>query len=182
MGQNDRRQKRFQRSQDRRLYLSEEDVQIRLHVSGLLEGRGVCPVSCEPLVLVRVDCCFFLLELVVQVLGRAILAIAMICAGCARQPGAPVSATSSGDAQATEGSLVLLKRYSLRGQVVRMDTKHSVVTVRHEAIQGWMDAMTMDFPVKDDAAFRALHSGDRITATLFVSNKMFWIGEVHREF
>jgi Cu/Ag efflux protein CusF len=42
-----------------------------------------------------------------------------------------------------------------------------------------MEAMTMDYPVKDQVEFDALHAGDRITATVFVQGLNFWIGEIH---
>jgi Cu/Ag efflux protein CusF len=72
--------------------------------------------------------------------------------------------------------------HPLRGQVVRVNAREQVVTIRHEKIDGWMDAMTMEFPVTDEPVFQALHAGDRVTATVRVGKQSFWIQEIHREF
>ena len=73
-----------------------------------------------------------------------------------------------------------LKRYQLRGQVVRLDPEGRVALIKHQKIEGWMEAMTMEFPVKDRREFQALHVGDLITATVFVRDLDYWIGEIHR--
>ena len=73
-----------------------------------------------------------------------------------------------------------LKRYQLRGQVVRLDPQGRVALIKHQKIEGWMEAMTMEFPVKDRQEFQALHVGDLITATVFVRDLDYWIGEIHR--
>jgi Cu/Ag efflux protein CusF len=54
--------------------------------------------------------------------------------------------------------------------------------IRHEKIDGWMEAMTMEFLVTDEKGFESLHSGDRVTATVMVGKQKFWISEIHREF
>ncbi len=48
-----------------------------------------------------------------------------------------------------------------------------------QKIEGWMDAMTMDYPVKDQAGFDTLHVGDHITATVYVQDLNYWLGEIH---
>lgn len=49
------------------------------------------------------------------------------------------------------------------------DPAHGIVVVAHEAIPGYMDAMTMSFPLKDPGIASELHPGDTITADLLVS-------------
>lgn len=83
----------------------------------------------------------------------------------------------------TEGA----KQFALRGQIVRLENGGKVVVIRHQKIDGWMDAMTMGFPVRDSREVSALHAGDQVTATVFVREKdhgssEFWIGEIHRVF
>lgn len=58
------------------------------------------------------------------------------------------------------------KRYELKGKVVEVDAAGKRVKVEHEKIEGFMDAMTMWFPVKDDANFGKLQVGHQITATM----------------
>jgi len=74
-----------------------------------------------------------------------------------------------------------INRYQLRGQVVQLDPQGRVALIKHHKIEGWMEAMTMEFPVKDRREFQALHVGDSITATVFVRDLDYWIGEIHRE-
>jgi protein SCO1 len=83
----------------------------------------------------------------------------------------------------TEGAL----RFALRGQVVRLEEGGKTVVIRHQKIEGWMDAMTMEFPLRDPREAQSLHAGDQVTATVFVREKDhntsdYWIGEVHRVF
>ncbi len=58
------------------------------------------------------------------------------------------------------------KRYELKGKVVKVDLAGKRVEVDHEKIEGFMDAMTMPFAVKDDTNLAKLQVGDQITATL----------------
>ncbi len=72
-------------------------------------------------------------------------------------------------------------RYSLRGEIVKIDPAAHTATIKHEKIDGWMEAMTMEFPVKDPKEFAALRAGQHITATVFVSDAgVYWIGGIHQ--
>ena len=61
------------------------------------------------------------------------------------------------------------KIYKLRGKVVRTDSAKSEVTLNHEAIPGFMEAMTMPYKLKDPTILSELHPGDAITADVLVS-------------
>jgi protein SCO1/2 len=61
------------------------------------------------------------------------------------------------------------KVYKLRGKVVATDAAKGEVTVDHEAIPGFMDAMTMPYKLKDASILGELHPGDLITADVLVS-------------
>jgi protein SCO1/2 len=58
------------------------------------------------------------------------------------------------------------RRYELKGRVESIDLANQRVTIAHEDIKGYMEAMTMGFAVKDEKVLRELKSGDRVTATL----------------
>lgn len=58
------------------------------------------------------------------------------------------------------------KTFPLRGKVISTDATH--VTLAHEAIPGFMEAMTMPYKLKDPSVVSELHPGDTITATLHV--------------
>jgi protein SCO1/2 len=63
----------------------------------------------------------------------------------------------------------LYKVYKLRGKVVSTNALTGEVTLDHEAIPGFMDAMTMPYKLMDPGILSELHSGDVITADLKVS-------------
>ena len=68
-----------------------------------------------------------------------------------------------------------LVTFPLRGEVVGIDTVSSTVTVAHEAIPNYMNAMVMPFKVKSKTLLRPLAVGDSITATLAVSRTESWL-------
>ncbi len=59
--------------------------------------------------------------------------------------------------------------YHLRGKVISTDSSHGIVVLDHEAIPGFMDAMTMPYQLKDPSIISELHPGDVITADVLVS-------------
>jgi protein SCO1/2 len=61
------------------------------------------------------------------------------------------------------------KVYHLRGKVVSTDAAKGEVTLNHESIPGFMEAMTMPYKLKDASILGELHPGDVITADLLVS-------------
>ncbi len=58
--------------------------------------------------------------------------------------------------------------YHLRGKVVSTDAAHGIVVLNHEAIPGFMEAMTMPYQLKDSSIVSELHPGDIITADVLV--------------
>jgi protein SCO1/2 len=61
------------------------------------------------------------------------------------------------------------KVYHLRGKVVGTNAVTGEVTLDHDAIPGFMEAMTMPYKLKDPSILSELHPGDVITADLLVS-------------
>lgn len=68
------------------------------------------------------------------------------------------------------------ERYALKGTVVSVDLDAKRVVIKHDAIEGYMDAMTMPFRVGDERMLPALEPGRLVTADLVVSS-----GESHLE-
>jgi protein SCO1/2 len=93
-----------------------------------------------------------------QLLASPLLAL-IVLAGChsSQQPAAQSSASQN------------YKVYHLRGKVVATDAAKGEVTLDHEAIPGFMEAMTMPYKLKDASILGELHPGDRITADVQVS-------------
>ena len=76
----------------------------------------------------------------------------------------------SGQGPASQGSTNAgATVYHLRGKVVSTDPASGVVVLNHEAIPGFMGAMTMPYQLKDPNVISALHPGDTITADVLVS-------------
>jgi Cu/Ag efflux protein CusF len=70
------------------------------------------------------------------------------------------------------------KKYQLHGVVVRLDQQLHTATIKHAPIVGWMEAMTMEFPVPSKEEFAQLHVGQTISATVFVRDLDYHIGEI----
>jgi protein SCO1/2 len=75
---------------------------------------------------------------------------------------------------------VSAKTYPVHGvvQSVAADRRH--VTVKHDAIPGYMAAMTMDFAARDTKVLAGLAGGDEISFTLSVTETDEWIENVQR--
>ncbi len=76
------------------------------------------------------------------------------------------------------GSRAPRREYELRGKVIEVDRERGMVTVAHEEIPGYMDAMTMPFTVRDSWAFAALAPGRQLAATLVVEGDRYWLQDI----
>lgn len=96
----------------------------------------------------------------------ALLVLVLLLTGCTQTP--------REEAQ----SKLPVKTYQLTGEIVSMDAPTQVITIKHEEIAGWMDAMTMGFPVKEKAEFEKLKPGLKITADVNVQGDDFWLTKI----
>ncbi|HEY3742699.1 MAG TPA: copper-binding protein [Bryobacteraceae bacterium] len=74
-----------------------------------------------------------------------------------------------------------VKKYQIHGVIVRLDPQLKTATIKHGPIVGWMEAMTMEFPVPSKDDFARLKVGDTISATVFVRDLDYYVGDVHVE-
>ncbi len=72
------------------------------------------------------------------------------------------------------------KRYTLKGTVVAVDKAKKSASIKHDDIPGYMDAMTMDFPIRADWVWDDLKPGADIRADLVVDNAngKFWLENI----
>lgn len=70
------------------------------------------------------------------------------------------------------------KRYPMQGEVKSLDTAAKTATISAGKIGDWMEAMTMEYPVKPDSDFQKLHVGDRIEATVVVQDPSYYVTDV----
>src|SRR5436305_11273511 len=87
-----------------------------------------------------------------------LLAFALVLAGCRSKPAA--------------------KRYPMQGEVKALDAEAKTATIAAGKIGDWMEAMTMEYPVKPDAEFQKLHVGDKIDATVVVVDPTYYVTDV----
>jgi protein SCO1 len=59
------------------------------------------------------------------------------------------------------------KAYTFHGKVEAVHKDSDSLTVNGEKVDGWMDAMTMDYKVDNPAVLSKVKAGDQITATVY---------------
>jgi protein SCO1 len=67
------------------------------------------------------------------------------------------------------------RRFEFHGKIVAVDGEHGQITVSHDAVNGYMDAMTMPFSLKDTSLIKEMAPGDEISAQLVVDSRSTWI-------
>ena len=70
------------------------------------------------------------------------------------------------------------KRYELKGTIVSVDRRGETVTIAHQEIPGYMEAMAMPFKPKDSWVLDQAQPGNRIQATLVVDGLRSWLENV----
>jgi protein SCO1/2 len=100
-----------------------------------------------------------------KILFSALLLLAL--AGCKPESSAPPAPAAA-----------IPQTYAVRGvvQAVSPDQRHA--TIKHEAIPGYMAAMTMDFSARDTNVLAGISAGDEISFTLAVTETNDWIENV----
>ncbi len=116
------------------------------------------------------------------VAAAAVLALAVFAAPACRREAEVPSGAPAQPAIAVEKPAPVgpdAKRFPLRGVITAIDPARARITVSHEEIPGYMSAMTMAFPVRDDPKVIAfLRPGDRIEATLVVDGSTYFLEQV----
>ena len=60
------------------------------------------------------------------------------------------------------------KRYPLTGKVVSVDAAGKKAKIAHEAIEGYMPAMEMNFPIKQDWVLREVKPGNKVSGEMVI--------------
>ncbi|MEK7831368.1 MAG: SCO family protein, partial [Acidobacteriota bacterium] len=95
-----------------------------------------------------------------------------VLAVCLTLSAIALSACSKTEApKASDGA----KRFELKGKVISADKADHKVTIEHEEISGYMEAMTMPFTLLDDWVYSELKPGALIQATLVVDQNRTWL-------
>ncbi|MBM3833442.1 MAG: redoxin domain-containing protein [Verrucomicrobia bacterium] len=95
---------------------------------------------------------------------------AMVLGGCGDKPNK--SSAQADKAETNE------RTFTVKGVVKGLDAADKTIKVQHEAIPGYMAAMTMPFNVKDTNEVKELQTGDTITFRLSVTSDSSWIDQI----
>ena len=68
------------------------------------------------------------------------------------------------------------RTYEATGTIVSIEGEH--VLIDHQDIPGFMDAMTMTFPVEDPALLEGLEEGDRVRFRIVVNGASYEIDRI----
>jgi Cu/Ag efflux protein CusF len=61
---------------------------------------------------------------------------------------------------------------------MRLDSALKVAAIKHGKIGDWMEAMTMEFPVRTQTDFDKLSVGAHIAGTVYVRDLEYSIGDI----
>lgn len=70
------------------------------------------------------------------------------------------------------------REFAVKGVVKKVEPENRRVIIAHEAIPGFMDAMTMPFRVKDPGVLATIQAGDSVSFTLSVTAEQSWIDKL----
>lgn len=72
-----------------------------------------------------------------------------------------------------------VRKYPMEGKVLAVDVQGKQATIAHGDIPGFMGAMTMAYPIKDEAALAKLKKGDEIKAVVVVDDtRGLWLDHI----
>lgn len=81
-----------------------------------------------------------------------------------------LSSCKKAEAPAVQAPSTETKSYHGHGEVLGFQADGRVILLKHDKIEGFMDAMTMGFELKDPAAAKVFKKGDRVDFELEVAN------------
>ncbi len=68
--------------------------------------------------------------------------------------------------------------YQVTGEVLKLDPAAQTASLKAGKIEGWMEAMNMEFPVKDKQEFEKLKVGETIHAKVMVQGTEYWLSGI----
>jgi Cu/Ag efflux protein CusF len=113
-----------------------------------------------------------------RILIGAIVALATTVVACDRSDDAKKSPSAGAEAPAATTDWSAAKRYDSRGTVTKVDREGKRITLNHEKIGDWMDAMEMPFPVANDAMLDQAEVGKHYSFTVEVVGEDYRISSI----
>lgn len=112
-----------------------------------------------------------------------IVNLALLVAYLTRQRPAPASASAAMATSVVSGGSATAGQpgvYFVTGVVKELKANGSNLVIRHEAIPGFMPAMTMPFTARDSREIASVHAGEKVRFRLLVTDDESWIDSVER--
>lgn len=81
----------------------------------------------------------------------------------------------------SQTSKVQEKRFPMSGELISLDDKNKVAVIKHGEIKGFMEAMTMGFPVPDAAQWAKLKPGMKLNATVVDRPNDFYLTDIEEQ-
>ena len=94
---------------------------------------------------------------------------ALLVSFCGREAAPPKPLSEPGE-----------KLYTLKGKIVSRDSGDNTVTIDHEPIPGYMEAMTMSYSVRGSNVASLPPDGTRVDARLHVTETGYWLTDVKK--
>lgn len=100
---------------------------------------------------------------------RAVLlaVVALVLLSCAKPEPKPLSEKGE-------------KLYALKGKILSREASDNSLRLDHEAIPGFMEAMTMDYPVRGAKVAELPPDKSIVVARLHVNDDKYWLTDVKR--
>ena len=70
------------------------------------------------------------------------------------------------------------KVYILKGVILARNAEDNALRIEHQAVPGFMEAMTMEFPVRGAKVDALPPDQTRIEAKLHVTDRSFWVTDI----
>jgi protein SCO1 len=107
---------------------------------------------------------------------RALFLMVWFCGGFVAMAANPASEPPSPSKESERD----MRSFEARGVIKELGTDSRTVLVQHEAVAGYMPAMTMPFKVLDSNELVGLRAGDRISFHLRVTDTESWVDDITR--
>jgi protein SCO1/2 len=72
------------------------------------------------------------------------------------------------------------RMFVAKGVVRGIDSVERTITISHEAVSNYMEAMTMPFKVRDAGELTGLHPGDEVSFRLHVTQTESWVDQIKK--
>lgn len=107
-------------------------------------------------------------------------ALVLLAGSCRSNPPAETAAVESAAVEQAPAELTISSIHAARGVIEAIDVDGARLTIAHEEMPDFMDAMTMPFEVDDSAEIEGLSVGDKIAFELVMATTKSFIRDIQQ--